>query len=383
MTTLKRTALASALAGALLLAGGPAQAQAVWTLVPSPNEPGDNFLLGVDATDAGHVWAVGRQFPANGTTSHSLILRNDGSAWRPAPQTGFPPNSELYGVDAVTANDAWAVGYTWVGFGGRSRTLAAHWDGAAWTAVPTPNASADSLNNLAAVAAVPGSPGSVWAVGISGESAAPANRHALILRRAGGTWRVLPAPRMNDVDYLTAVDATGPNDAWAVGSTGGVELSDGLATALVLHWNGTAWRQVRLPAVPGLTELYGVEALAPNDVWVVGQTAPNGYDLGPFAAHFDGTSWRQVAVPAPPFDRGGRVNDIVALSPTDIYAVGATGQSAALVVHWNGSSWSMEPTGIGAPLTGAAVVAPRTVWAVGSRIEFGSYFFHTLTVRSG
>ena len=297
-----KVALASVLAGALLLAGGPAQAQSTWTVVPSPNEPGDNLLTGVDASDASHVWAVGRQFPINGTASHSLILRHDGTAWRTAPQTGFPPNNELYGVDAVTANDAWAVGDQWLGYGGGSRTLVAHWNGTTWAAESTPNANSDSLNTLAAVAAVPGSPGSVWAVGISSDAAAPASRHALILRRVGGTWRVVRAPRLSDTDYLSAVDATGPNDAWAVGITAGTtEFS---AVPLVLRWNGSAWRQMRLPPnpAPGSTELYGVEALAPNDVWVVGRTTSNGYSFVPYAAHFDGVSWRQVAVPSALYD---------------------------------------------------------------------------------
>jgi hypothetical protein len=70
---------------ALLLVGGPAQAQAAWTVVPSPNEPGSNYLYSIDATDAGHVWAVGRAFPINATSYHSLLLRYDGTAWRPAP----------------------------------------------------------------------------------------------------------------------------------------------------------------------------------------------------------------------------------------------------------------------------------------------------------
>jgi len=52
----------------------------------------------------------------------------------------------------------------------------------------------------------------------------------------------------------------------------------------VLRWNGTAWRQVRLPATAGSTECSASRPLAPNDVWVVGRNAPNGYDWGPFGS---------------------------------------------------------------------------------------------------
>jgi hypothetical protein len=377
--TLRRAALAVVIAGALLLAGSPAQAQAAWTVVPSPNEPGSNYLYSVDATDASHVWAVGREFPINATSYHSLLLRYDGTAWRTAPQSGFPVNNQLYGVDAVAANDAWAVGSYHVDFA-RSRTLVAHWDGTTWTAVPTPNANPDSLNDLSAVAAVPNSPGSVWSVGISGESASSANRRALILQRAGGAWRLVAAPRVTASDYLTAVDATGANDAWAVGY-GSDGLSAGPTTPIVLRWTGTAWRQLRLPT-SAATELYGVEALAPNDVWVVGRTAPDGYTWGPFAAHFDGISWRLVAVPAVAYDNNTRLNDVVALSPADIYAVGATGQGTTLVVHWNGASWTTEPTVSSGILAGAAVLGPRTVWAVGYRFDLNAYALRKLTFRT-
>src|SRR5688500_11743132 len=66
----------------------------------------------------GATWAVG------GDT----IWRWDGSAWQPAITGGYSA------VDALSANDAWAVG-------GYHRTLTAHWNGANWTVVPSPNPS--------------------------------------------------------------------------------------------------------------------------------------------------------------------------------------------------------------------------------------------------
>jgi hypothetical protein len=48
-------------------------------------------------------------------------------------------NNVLTGVTALSATDAWAVGYY---VKGAYRTLILHWAGTAWTKVPNPNASA-------------------------------------------------------------------------------------------------------------------------------------------------------------------------------------------------------------------------------------------------
>jgi hypothetical protein len=111
MTPSARAATLFLAVGALLLAGSPASAQGVWTTVPSPNEvPGRNFLLGADASDVSHVWAVGRLIRPNGTGYQSRVLQHNGTAWQPAPLSGFPGDDELVDVDAVSSNEAWAVG---------------------------------------------------------------------------------------------------------------------------------------------------------------------------------------------------------------------------------------------------------------------------------
>ena len=56
----------------------------------------------------------------------------------------------------LAANDAWAVGHV------NDQTLTIHWNGTAWSIIPSPNPGI-SFNNLAAVAAI--APNDVWAVG--------------------------------------------------------------------------------------------------------------------------------------------------------------------------------------------------------------------------
>jgi hypothetical protein len=252
---------------AVLLIGSPAQALP-WTTVASPSEvPGDNYLYGADASDASNVWAVGVVYPPSGGTSHGLMLRYDGTAWRSVPRTGLPGDETLRGVDAVSAAEVWVVGDRRAGIGGYD-TVAARWNGTAWTREPTPNGNPGGFNNLYGVAAAGGT---VWAVGTYVDPSSSTNRRKLILQRAGGSWRVSAAPIVAAYERLAAVDATGAGDAWAVGSASSDSQSAPLVP-LALRWNGTSWVSMRLPA-SGSTALTGVDARTSSDVWAVGSSS--------------------------------------------------------------------------------------------------------------
>jgi hypothetical protein len=106
---------------------------------------------------------------------------------------------------------------------------------------------------------------------------------------------------------------------------------------------GLAWRPVPNPL--GGT-LHGVHAIAPDDVWVVGE---NG------TVHWNGVGW--VVVPNPI----GGVRDISAVSSDDIWAVGPGG-----IIHWDGSEWSLSYSAAGVGLSGVKALSPTDAWAVGS-----------------
>jgi hypothetical protein len=357
---------------ALLLVGSPAQALG-WTTVPSPSEvPGDNYLYGADASEASNVWAVGVVYPPSGGTLHGLVLRYDGMAWRSVPRTGLPGDETLRGVDAVSATDVWVVGDQRAGIG-RSDAMAVHWNGTTWTREPTPNGNPGGVNSLSGVAAAGGT---VWAVGTYADPSSSINRRKLILQRAGGSWRVSAAPTVATYERLTAVDATGPADAWAVGSASS-DIQSAPLVPLALRWNGTGWASMMLPA-PGGTALTGVDARTPSDVWAVGSSS-DAAGPQPYVARFDGMSWRRVVTPT--IAGGGELTDVVALSPSAVVAVGRA-NGAPLVLRWNGTSWTREatPTSSNPFVTGAAAGGPNSVWAVGYRFEVNAYSNRTLTM---
>ena len=120
-----------------------------------------NELHGVAAVGADDVWAVGTL--GEESAALTLVEHWDGKEWRhvASPNVeGF--SNHLYSVAAYGANDVWAVGAHHNGTD-QWLTTAMHWDGPAWTIVPTPNVGPiSSLNGVAAF-----STDDIWAVGES------------------------------------------------------------------------------------------------------------------------------------------------------------------------------------------------------------------------
>jgi hypothetical protein len=212
------------------------------------------------------------------------------------------------------------------------------------------------------------------------------------VQSCGPTWSVESSPNAPGSNFLFGTVAISSTDAWAVGealrkqSLGDVSTSAPVA----MHWNGTSWAIVPVPSGnPFENALYGVAALASNDVWTVGryrsdQTAPN----QTLAEHWNGTAWTIVSTPN--VGSGDNVlEDVVAISPTAVWAVGhyddGTGQHKTLVERWNGTAWSVVSSpNLGTSsnwLYGVAASAAKNVWAVGSYYNPTVHALQTLVLR--
>src|SRR5437867_3739751 len=80
-----------------------------------------------------------------------------------------------------------------------------------------------------------------------------------------------------------------------------------------------------------------------------------------------GPQWSAVKTPAPV---GDELTDVVAISATDAWAVGASGRvtSQGLTEHWNGLAWSAVPfqhVGKDTAFYGVSATSSTDVWAVG------------------
>jgi hypothetical protein len=203
----------------------------------------------------------------------------------------------LNGVDAVAANDVWAVGYSTVN--PHDVTLIEHWNGQEWSVIPSPNSGAGT-NQLAGVAAVAAD--DVWAVGRYDRGTALWG--TLIEHWDGSAWSIVPSPNTAGSNLLWGVTAVAANDAWAVG------VADD--RTLALHWDGSAWTIIPTPNVGSDSNvLLGVTAVAANDVWAVGRYNNTGlFWLQTLVLHWDGSAWS--IVPSPNTQYGANVLDSVA-----------------------------------------------------------------------
>ncbi len=213
-----------------------------WRRVPSPSPGRGAVLTGVTATSARNAWAVG--ITGGGKI---LILRWNGTAWTRAPAPDLPAGSTLNRVTATSASNAWAVGYT-----ASITPLILRWNGTGWKRVPSPKIT----GHLYGITAIPR--GGAWAAGLTGlpgAAAGPALRawapgmdagpvtakpEPLILRWNGRAWKRAPSPAPVAGAALIGLTSTSATSAWAVGGTGNLFGSG--ARALVLHWNGHAWK---------------------------------------------------------------------------------------------------------------------------------------------
>jgi hypothetical protein len=253
-----------------------------WSIVPSPSPSatGQNMLDGVAALSPANVWAVGGREASNGAMQ-TLVEHWDGASWKvvasPSPS---PTGNTLAAVSALSATDIWAVG--WVQ-GATSKTLVEHWDGTSWKVVASPSP-AVALNQLLAVKAL--SPSDVWAVGSRWNSNSATM--TLVEHWNGSAWSVVPSPNAStangSTNTLSGVAAVSPGEVWAVGMLQNAGTSNHQHRTLTMRWNGTSWAMVASPT-PGHTgELDAIAALPSGRLFAVGLFSP--YDIDIYDQHY-------------------------------------------------------------------------------------------------
>lgn len=254
-----------------------------------------------------------------------------------------PINGSLFSVSASSATDAWAVGAR---FGGQAlRTLTEHWDGKSWQRVKSLSPGGVGHNaELFGVTAL--SPRNAWAVGYFSDGTL---NHTLVEHWNGKAWTHVPSPSSGNApgDVLEPVSAVSPTDIWAAGVfTNSVSLTD---TAAVMHWNGKSRRGVGAPNPGGFlgSELVSVDAVSAHDVWAVGDY-PNGDAQArqTLAVHWNGTKWKLVPSPTPDASaQESGLSGVTATSAANAWAVGfyTVGSfQRAIILHWNGRAWRRQ-----------------------------------------
>jgi hypothetical protein len=349
-------------------------ASSIFQVVHTPNENFNNGLQAASASSPSDIWAVG----------HSTI-HYDGTTWTafPAPMIKGDNTSDLAGVVDISPTLAWAGGTVGIGEGNPGQVIE-QWNGMEWSVYLGPKFAPGDQPSIKAMAAT--SANDIWAIGsLLGDD--EQQLFFLFEHWNGTSWTATTA--ISGDAFLFGASADAPNDAWAVGFNG-AENDD--SRTLALHYNGTNWKSVFTPSIGrGANQLNGVLALAPNDVWAVGfstsMAPPKEVPTATLIEHFDGTSWSIVPSPnvgPSSIYQSNRLFGLAANSSTDMWAFGSyfaadgSGQQLTLLEHWDGTSWTIEPSPnptkksvdfVSDLLFAGVVPSPGNVWIFGAEDE--------------
>ncbi len=215
-----------------------------------------------------------------------------------------------------------------------------------------------SFSSIAAI-----SQNNIWAVGETDTAAGKTIYRPFIRRFNGSSWQSITIPNGSG-STADWVSASAANNVWV----GGLKNSS-VATSVVYRWNGARWAKVPVPA---MTDLQGVVALAPGNVWAFGTSGTVADEV----FHWNGARWQ------------GYLNNSLNFVPQAISASAASnvwvsgfayshGKQVAAAYRWNGSAWraASMPHPVLAAGPGVTAVSPSNVW-IGYDTSTTSYALH-------
>jgi hypothetical protein len=339
-----------------------------WTTIDAPSPENSAIVGGIAVVSPTDIWVVGNTYPGcNGST---VIDHWDGSQWRLVPSPNPGSSNQLMAVSASSANDVWAVGN--VTIGSSQRSLVLHWNGTNWSEVSVPVGG--TYNGLSDVVAL--SANDVWAVGQAGTqqvgcgSTTPGRSQPYAIHYNGSVWSIVDVPPVytgpfdpsrhpNQGSTLSTLSAAGPADIWAIGSAlDFVNSNNQIRRNLAMHWNGSVWESVADPPVTGWPV-----ALPGAELWLAGSSSDFMHTA---MLRWNGSGWQSVDAPDV-----GSLRGISALAPNNMWALGNNG-----LLHWNGSSWVASQGGSPISLASGGFVAlsDQEMWMVGAdRLGDGTF----------
>ncbi|MEU2952490.1 VCBS repeat-containing protein [Streptomyces xanthochromogenes] len=253
-----------------------------WSPITDPALPKVMEWSGISAASADDVWAYGM------TATEQFLVHYDGEKWTVVPAAGaldrswpevpvkavpgrlfkggdalytygggawqtfaLPDGVDIQGIDALSANDAYATGMQFPEHGGHPVTY--HWDGTTWTLMPQLSAPDDT--NMAHIAVE--SATSVYVAGWGQSSAEPV--HNRVEHWDGSAWHDVTGELAGFI--VNAIRPDGRGGLWAVGS----DLSfDG--PPVYWHYDGTAWTKRSGATAPEPNaQSYELNDIAPVD----------------------------------------------------------------------------------------------------------------------
>jgi len=314
------------------------------------------------------AFAVGAYY--DGTNDQMLIEQWNGSKWasQSHPTVAGAQVSGLNAVRVTSTSNAWAVG-EYYGSDLIYRNLIIRWNGSSWSIQTAPNKGTGS-NQLNAISATSSS--SAWAGGLYYDSSNVV--HALMEHWNGSAWTIQTLPTISSWSQIRAVSAISDTNVWAFGSSGGSHDK-----SLALHWNGTKWSVKSLPAQgTSDNDLWDGGASSGQDIWAVGDYF-NGTNSRTLALHKTSSGWHVVPTP----NLGTSDEELRAVAPissTNAWALGKYYGTTWRIhlLHWNGSSWATKsPAAIaGAYGRNLFAMSANNVWILGQNSTVDNLVVH-------
>ena len=187
-------------------------------------------------------------------------------------------------------------------------------------------------------------PNNIYAAGIRGGA-----YNAMLMHWDGTAWSLveLPATIPSNADLSTvAVDSTG---AWAMGNK--YNPLSGYWQPFILHKQGATWVEVQMNATQGCEatdddafyrfDPGGIAIGNDGDLWVTGTCATGHGDAGVLARYRAG-HWRSAFDPAD-FPTTTQINDVYAAPGRKVRAVGAVGTEPLVLARSTGLDFVREP----------------------------------------
>ena len=200
-----------------------------------------------------------------------------------------------------------------------------------------------------------------WALAWSADGAAASTAAAttktnnqLLARYVGGTWTTSPTPTL-----LSALWLSSPDDGWA---------TDGAR-----FWRYHAGQWTAGPEAGGIVA--DLALTSATDGWATGYV-PQGTmspttkeePATPLLLHFDGTTWAPIALPASILPHDSWAQQLFLASTTEGWAIGGpNGGAPPALLHYRNGAWSAVPLPAGVALTSISNGSSDDAWATGVR----------------
>lgn len=169
--------------------------------------------------------------------------------------------------------------------------------------------------------------------------------------------------------YFYDVQMLSQEDGWAVGGTDVIRNNVSVVATAIYHYQHGRW--IASPDIIPDGMLYSLSMVSPDDGWAAGGIYRLGADHMTYEAimlHYDGSHWRQVAIPP-----HGQINKVQMVSASEGWAIANDDNEKFPFLHYQHGIWSdVDPTQATFYIS-VSMVSPQDGWVAGYQGAIGQY----------